>query len=451
MLDSLKNRISSALSSIRTANRLSEKVVDESLREVRRALIEADVALPVIKNFVESVKSRAVDSEVLKSQTPAQAVIGIVYEELKRTIGDSEAKIDFSGSKPTVILVAGLQGSGKTTTVAKLAKFLKEQENKKVTVASIDVYRPAAIDQLKKLADSVDADFFESSSSESPHKIARSAVEYAQKQLADVLIIDSAGRLHVDESLMTEIQEIHKQVQPSETLFVIDAMIGQDAVRSAEAFDQALALTGIVVTKLDSDTRGGALLSVRHVTGKPVKFIGVGEHMDALERFHPDRIASRILDMGDIATLIETAKQKTDQGKSEKFARKIQKGGRSDLEDYREQLLMTQNMGGINKLATMMPGTSNVKLPDAGLFEETTRREIAIINSMTPHERRHPASIRGSRRTRIATGSGVEPRYITQLLRKHEKLDKLTRNMARDQGRRVANKIQGLSDKIQMR
>ncbi len=445
MLDSLKNRLGSALGSIRGVKRLSEKAVDESLREVRRALIEADVALPVINEFIESVKTRTADSSVLRGQTPAQAVITIVYEELKRTMGDSHAALDLSGAPPTVILMAGLQGSGKTTTAAKLAAHLKQRENKKVALASIDIYRPAAVDQLRRLSESVDALFFETDLTQAPLKIAQSAIAFAKQKAVDVIIIDTAGRMHLDDEMMAEIQAVQSQVRPAETLFVIDAMIGQDAVRSAQAFDQALALTGVVVTKLDSDTRGGALLSVRHVTGKPVKFIGVGEHMDALEQFHPDRMASRILDMGDIATLIETVKQKADQDKAEKYARKMQTGGRMDLADYREQISMAENMGGIEKFVNMMPGISNAKLPDMTEFAKATQREMALIDSMTPHERRHPAIIRGSRRSRIAKGAGLEPRHVNQLLRKFEKIQKSTRRMAKDQGKGLAKKLQQLA------
>ncbi len=449
MLDSLKNKLGSALGSIRGAKRLSEKAVDESLREVRRALIEADVALPVIKEFIESVKSRAADSEVLRSQTQAQAVITIVYEELKRIMGDSQSSLELSGGAPAVILMAGLQGSGKTTTAAKLAAYLKRQENKKVALASIDIYRPAAVDQLRRLSESVDALFFETDVTQEPLQIAQSAIAFARQQLADVIIVDTAGRTHVDDEMMAEIQAVQSQLRPAETLFVIDAMIGQDAVRSAQAFDQVLALTGVVVTKLDSDTRGGALLSVCHVTGKPLKFIGVGEHMDALEQFHPDRMASRILDMGDIATLIETVKQKADQDKAEKYARKMQAGGRIDLSDYREQISMAQDMGGFEKVFSMMPGISNAKLPDMTEFAKAARREMALIDSMTPHERRHPAIIRGPRRSRIAKGAGLEPRHVNQLLRKFEKIQKSTRRMAKDQGRGLAKKLQQMAGQIQ--
>ncbi len=451
MFESLRDRISTALESIRGSQRLSPKVIDESLRQVRRALIEADVALPVVQEFTEQVKNKTADAEVNKNLTAAQTVIGIVYEQLKDVIGDTGEALNLSGAAPVVILVAGLQGSGKTTTVAKLAKFLKNQENKKVVVASVDVYRPAAVEQLKSLAQSVEVACFDTDLKDKPESIARSALAFARKQSADAVIIDSAGRLHIDDAMMDEIKAIHASITPAETLFVIDALTGQDAVRSATVFNDALPLTGIVVTKLDSDTRGGALLSARHVTGKPVKFIGTGEHVDGLERFHPDRIASRILGMGDVASLIESAQSKTDQDKAEKLAKKMQKGGRFDLEDYREQMIMTQDMGGMGKLVKMLPDLpASAKIPDMNVIEQDAKREIAIINSMTPHERRHPAIIRASRKSRIAAGSGVEPRHISQLIRKFDKVQKLSRRMSRGGSKAMADKIGKLSAKFPM-
>jgi len=451
MFESLRNRIHTALASVRGSKQLSPKVIDQSLRQVRRALIEADVALPVIQEFTEQVRQKTAEVQAGKNLTAAETVLSIVYEELKKVIGDAGETLNLSGASPNVILVAGLQGSGKTTTVAKLAKYLKEQDKKKVLVASVDVYRPAAVEQLKSLAQSVDSLCFDTDLNDKPESIARAAVSHARKQAVDAVIIDSAGRLHIDDAMMDEIKAIHASISPIETLFVVDAMTGQDAVRSAAAFNDALPLTGIVVTKLDSDARGGALLSARHVTGKPVKFIGTSEHTDGLERFHPERIASRILGMGDVATLIESAKQKADKDKTEKLANKIQKGGRFDLDDYREQMSMTQDMGGLGKLADMLPNMpASVKLPDMSKLEVEAKREIAIINSMTPRERRHPAIIRASRRSRIAKGSGVEPRFVNQLIRKFEKVEKMSRRMSRGGPKALASKMQKLSSRHPM-
>ena len=435
MLDTLRDRITSALGSLRGNKKLTESVVNDSLRQVRRALLEADVALPVAREFIEQVKVRAVNAETLASLTPAQSIISIVHEELTVLLGDSNVPINQSDSGPTVILIAGLQGSGKTTTAAKLARALKEKDKKSVLLTSVDIYRPAAIDQLKTLSETVGAEFWNTDSSKSPQDIATAAVSHARRSSIDYVIVDSAGRLHVDQEMMDEIERVHRAISPHETLFVLDAMIGQDAVNSASAFNEKLDLTGVVVTKLDSDARGGALMSVRQITGKPVKFIGVGEGIDALEHFHPDRMASRIIGMGDVLTLIESVQEKADQDKAKQLEQKVRKGRRLDLADYRDQMLMTLEMGGIGSLAKMIPGLSSSKLPELSGADEVVRREIAIINSMTPHERERPAIIRASRRVRIATGSGVEVRHVSQLLRKYEKLQKTMRKMARQQGK----------------
>ena len=450
MLESLRNRINQALGTIRGSNKLSEKAVEEALRQVRRALLEADVALPVAREFIDQVRLRASSAEVLSSLTPAQTMIGIVHEELTRVIGDSNVPLNLSGTPPVVILVAGLQGSGKTTTVGKLARILKRQFQKRVMVASVDVYRPAAVDQLRKLAEMAEVDFYETDIGQKPQEIARSAIAHARSLTADVVIIDSAGRLHIDDQMMDELRAIHAGTSPDETLFVIDAMTGQDAVNSASAFNDALPLSGVVVTKLDSDTRGGALLSVRHITGKPVKFIGVGEAVDALEQFHPDRIASRILGMGDVLSLIESAQQKADKGKAQNLEQKLRKGRRFDLGDYRDQMMMAQDMGGMSNIAKLLPGLSSAKMPDMGKLEESTKRDIAIINSMTPHERRHPAIIRGSRRVRICAGAGVEARFVNQLLRKFDKMQKMTRKFSQNKGKMSIPGMDNLTDKFPM-
>ncbi len=429
MLDTLRERITKALGSLRGNRKLTEAAVEDTLRQVRRALLEADVALPVAREFTELVRQRTVNAEVLESLSPAQTIISIVYEELTLLLGESNVPINQAPSGPTVILIAGLQGSGKTTTAAKLAQHFKQRSQKRVLLASVDVYRPAAIDQLRTLAETAGAHFWETDASQKPEDIAKAAVSHAKKSAIDIVIVDSAGRLHVDTQMMDEIQGVHRAISPHETLFVIDAMIGQDAVNSASAFDETLELTGVIVTKLDSDTRGGALMSVRQVTGKPVKFIGVGEGIDSLEQFHPDRIASRIIGMGDVQTLIESVQQKADQDKVKRFEQKIRKGQRWDLADYRDQIQMSQDMGGASSFVKMIPGLSPEKLTGLSDADATVRREIAIINSMTPHERQRPAIVRASRRARIAAGSGVEVRHVSQLLRKFEKMQKMMRKL----------------------
>lgn len=394
MFESLSDRLSRSLRTITGKARLNHDNIQDTLREVRKALLEADVALPVVKEFVNQVRKRALGQEVSRALNPGQQFLKIVESELTQVMGESNEKLDLAVQPPAVILMAGLQGAGKTTTVAKLARFLKDKEKKKVLVASADVYRPAAIQQLETLAGEVAAEFFPSTPEQAPVDIGLNAVAHARKIHADVVIIDTAGRLHIDEALMTEIQQLHKALNPVETLFVVDAMIGQDAVNTAKAFSEALPLTGVILSKADGDARGGAALSVRFVTGKPIKFLGMGERVDALEPFYPDRLASRILGMGDILSLIEQAEQKLDREKAEKLVQKVKKGKGFDLEDLRDQLQQMQSLGGIGSVLEKLPGMGNM----AQMAEQTDvtkqfKRMEALINSMTPAERRDRKSV----------------------------------------------------------
>ncbi|HUH37129.1 MAG TPA: signal recognition particle protein, partial [Spongiibacteraceae bacterium] len=400
MFENLSERLSSALRSIGGQSRLSEENIQQATREVRMALLEADVALPVVKDFVEAVKARAVGQEVSKSLSPGQQFIKVVKDELERVMGERNEALSFATQPPAIILMAGLQGAGKTTSVAKLARYLKEKQRKSVLVVSADVYRPAAIKQLETLAGEVGAHFFPSSTDQQPEAIARAAIQHAKLKFHDVVIIDTAGRLAIDEAMMAEIKALHAAVKPIETLFVVDAMTGQDAANTARAFNEALPLTGVILTKADADTRGGAALSVRHITGKPIKFLGMGEKTDALEPFHPERIASRILGMGDILSLIEDAESKIDKVKAEKLAKKIQKGKRFDLNDLRDQLQQMKNMGGISSLLDKLPGMGGQlsQLAQAEASIKQFARMEALINSMTPAERRNPDILNGSRK-----------------------------------------------------
>jgi len=430
MFDALSQRLTDTLHKLRGSGRLSEENIKETLREVRMALLEADVALPVVRDFIDHVRERAVGNEVLKSLTPGQALVKVVHDELVRVMGEGQAELNLRSRPPVVILMAGLQGSGKTTTVGKLARWLRERQKRSVLVASADVYRPAAIDQLQTLAGEVEARFFPSTTDQKPADIARAAVEQARKQFVDVVIIDTAGRLHVDAAMMAEIQEIHAAVEPTETLFVVDSMTGQDAAKTAKAFHEALPLTGVVLTKADGDARGGAALSVRHITGAPIKFLGVGEKSAALEPFHPDRVASRILDMGDVLSLVEEAQTKVDQGQAEKLAKKLQQGKGFDLADFREQLEQLSSMGGIGTLMDKLPGMG--KVPEAAkaqVNDSEFRRMAAIIDSMTPHERHHPALIKGSRKRRIAQGSGTQVQEVNRLLKQFTQMQKMMKKM----------------------
>ncbi|HED39084.1 MAG TPA: signal recognition particle protein [Chromatiales bacterium] len=432
MFDGLSERLGRTLKNVRGQGRLTEDNIKDALRDVRMALLEADVALPVVREFIARVKARAVGKEVLLSLTPGQAFIKVVSDELTVTMGEACEQLNLSTQPPAVILMAGLQGAGKTTTVAKLARFLKQKQKKRVLVVSADVYRPAAIEQLKALATEVEAEFFPSDPSQKPVKIARAAIKHAKKQHIDVVIIDTAGRLHVDHEMMGEIKEIHAVAEPIETLFVVDSMTGQDAANTARAFNDALPLTGVVLTKTDGDARGGAALSIRQITGKPIKFLGVGEKNEALELFHPDRVASRILGMGDVLTLVEEAEGKIDRDKAQKLANKMKKGKGFDLADYRDQLQQMKGMGGIAGMMDKIPGLSNISPEAKGeLNDKQFDRIEAMINSMTPHERSHPEIIKASRKRRIAAGSGVQVQELNRMLKQFTQMQKMMKKMSK--------------------
>jgi signal recognition particle subunit SRP54 len=442
MFENLTERLSQTVAQLRSKGRLTEEGIRETLREVRIALLEADVALPVVQTFVAEVREKALGQEILKSLTPGQAMVKLVHDELVAIMGTENEALDLRAQPPVAVLMAGLQGSGKTTTTAKLARHLIEQHKKKVMVVSCDVYRPAAIEQLETLAGQVGAVFQPSKSSEKPADIARAAVAEARRQMCDVIIVDTAGRLHVDDAMMAEIREVHAAIEPHETLFVVDAMTGQDAANTAAAFNDALPLSGIILTKTDGDARGGAALSVRQITGKPIKFLGAGEKTDALQPFHPERIASRILGMGDVLSLVEEVHRKVDQQEAEKLVRKIRKGRGFDLEDFKAQLEQMQNMGGLGGLVDKLPGMSN--LPDqvkSQVDDRQTRQMIAIINSMTPHERRFPDVIRGSRKKRIANGSGTQIQTVNRLLKQHAQMQKMMKKMGKGGMARMMRKM----------
>ncbi|MEO8003143.1 MAG: signal recognition particle protein [Arenimonas sp.] len=431
MFESLTQRLSSTLQNLRGRGRLSEDNIKESLREVRIALLEADVALPVVMALIESIKVRAIGQDVMASLTPGQALIKIVHDEIAAIMGSQASDLNLNVPAPAVILMAGLQGAGKTTTVGKLAKFLKEKRKKKVMVVSCDVYRPAAIQQLETLAKQSGALFFASNANQKPEDIARAAIDDARKSFVDVLIVDTAGRLAIDEAMMQEIKALHAAISPVETLFVVDAMTGQDAANTAKAFADALPLTGVVLTKTDGDARGGAALSVRHITGQAIKFVGVGEKLDGLDVFHPDRAASRILDMGDVLSLVEQVQSQVDQQKAQKFAEKVAKGKKFDLNDMRDQLEQMQNMGGLSGLMDKLPGMSQV--PDHVKSQVTGKevpRMVAIINSMTKKERRNPTLLNGSRRARIAKGSGTTPADVNKMLKQFQQMESMMSKLA---------------------
>ncbi len=430
MFDNLTHRLSGVIKTLRGQARLSEANIRDALREVRMALLEADVALPVVKDFIAHVRERAQGQEVLASLTPGQAVIGIVHQEMARLMGGQNAAINFATQPPAVILMAGLQGAGKTTTSAKLAKYLREQMKKKVLLASCDVYRPAAMEQLRALAQQIDTDYFAAGAGQSPEQIALAARDYADKHFHDVLIIDTAGRLAIDEAMMAEIQRLHEVLKPIETLFVVDAMQGQDAVNTAKAFSEALPLTGVVLTKLDGDARGGAALSVRQVTGKPIKFAGVGEKVGGLEAFHPERMASRILGMGDVLSLIEEAQRGVDQEEAVKLAKKLKSGKSFDLEDFKAQLQQMKKMGGVAALMDKLP--AQMGQAAAGMADDKSINRIeGIINSMTPGERRNPALLKASRKRRIAAGAGVQVQEVNRLLSQFEQTQKMMKMVAK--------------------
>ncbi|MCR6652353.1 MAG: signal recognition particle protein [Cellvibrionaceae bacterium] len=430
MFESLSDRLSRSLRSITGKARLDHDNIQDTLREVRKALLEADVALPVVKTFVNQVRKRALGQEVSRALNPGQQFLKIVESELTQVMGEANERLNLAVQPPAVILMAGLQGAGKTTTVAKLARFLKDKEKKKVLVASADVYRPAAIQQLQTLAGEVSAEFFPSTPEQAPLDIGRNAIAHARKIHADVVIIDTAGRLHIDEELMKEIQQLHQALNPVETLFVVDAMIGQDAVNTAKAFNDALPLTGVILSKADGDARGGAALSVRSVTGKPIKFLGMGEKVDALEPFYPDRLASRILGMGDILSLIEQAEQKLDREKAEKLVQKVKKGKGFDLEDLRDQLQQMQNLGGISSVLEKLPGMGNMaQMAEQSDVTKQFKRMEALINSMTPAERRDPELLNGSRKRRIVQGAGADIQDLNRLLKQHKQMGKMMKKL----------------------
>jgi len=430
LFENLSDRLSHSLKAISGKSTLTEENIKDTLREVRMALLEADVALPVVKTFIDQVRERAVGQEVNLSLNPGQQFLKIVQDQLEQVMGASNESLDLAAAPPAVILMAGLQGAGKTTSVAKLARYLNEREKKKVMVVSADVYRPAAIKQLEVLATEVGAEFFPSATEQSPVDIANAALAAARKSFADVLIVDTAGRLHIDETLMDEIKDLHTAVKPVETLFVIDAMIGQDAVNTASAFNAALPLTGVILTKVDGDARGGAALSVRQVTGKPIKFLGVGERTDALEPFHPERVASRILGMGDMLSLIEEVERKVDKKKADKLIKKVQKGKRFDLNDLRDQLQQMQNMGGMGDMLEKLPGMGNMaQMAEQANLSSQLGRMTIIIDSMTLAERSNPDILNGSRKRRITQGSGTSIQDLNRLLKQYKQMSKMMKKM----------------------
>ncbi|WP_299729284.1 signal recognition particle protein [uncultured Endozoicomonas sp.] len=435
MFENLTERLSRTLKTVTGKAKLTEDNIKDTLREVRMALLEADVALPVVKEFINRIKERAVGQEVQASLSPGQAFVKIVQNELIEVMGSSNDELNLATQPPAVILMAGLQGAGKTTSVAKLGKWLKERQKKSVMVVSADVYRPAAIKQLETLAEETGLNFFPSSIDQKPVDIVNGAIQEAKIKHADVLIVDTAGRLHIDNDMMAEIQQLHNAINPIETLFVVDAMTGQDAANTAKAFGDALPLTGVILTKADGDARGGAALSVRQITGKPIKFIGMGEKTDALEPFHPDRIASRILGMGDILSLIEEAERKLDRSKADKLASKLKKGKGFDLEDFRDQLQQMKKMGGLSGMMDKLPGMGGMAPQMQGQMDNKIFVQMeAIINSMTPAERANPDIMNGSRKKRIAGGSGTQIQDINRLIKQHKQMSKMMKKVTKKGG-----------------
>ena len=445
MFENLQGRFAKVLNNLRGQGRLTEANIQETLREVRMALLEADVALPVVREFIDQVRRQALGEEVAKSLTPGQVFIKIVHDELVRVMGEANAALDLATQPPAVVLMAGLQGSGKTTSVAKLARWLAERQKKKVMVVSCDVYRPAAIEQLRTLAGEVEAEFFPSSAAEDPVAIARAALDSARKHYKDVLIVDTAGRLHIDQAMMDEIRALHAAMNPIETLFVVDSMTGQDAANTAKAFAEALPLTGVVLTKTDGDARGGAALSIRHITGKPIKFIGVGEKIAALEPFYPERLASRILGMGDVVSLVEEVQRKVDKDEAQRLVQKLKKGG-FDLADFRDQIKQMANMGGVAGLMDKLPGTGQI--PDQvrqQINDKEMTKLVAMIDSMTPKERAFPDMIKGSRKRRIAAGSGTQVQDLNRLLKQFAQMQKVMKKM---KGGGMAKMMRGLQGRL---
>ena len=433
MLDNLTQRLARVMKTLRGEARLTEDNIADALREVRLALLEADVALPAIKTLIAAVKEKAVGEEVIGSLSPGQALVGVVHRELTQLMGEAHNGLNLATQPPAIILMAGLQGAGKTTTVGKLAKLLRETQKKKVLVVSCDVYRPAAIEQLKTVAEQAGVDFFPSLTTDKPVDIARKAVDWAKRHYHDVLLVDTAGRLAIDEAMMKEIAELHSAVDPIETLFVVDAMLGQDAINTAKAFSDALPLTGIILTKLDGDARGGAALSVRHVTGRPIKYAGVGEKLTGIEAFHPERMASRILGMGDVLSLIEDAKKGIDEQQAVEFAKKLKSGKSFDLNDFKNQMSQMRKMGGITSMLDKLPAqfAQAASQMQGGVEDKAVRRIEGIINSMTPLERCKPELLKASRKRRIATGAGVQVQEVNRLLKQFEQTQKMMKQFSK--------------------
>jgi signal recognition particle subunit SRP54 len=448
MFDRLTSSLSAALKSLSGRGRLTDDNISDTVREVRLALLDADVALPVVKSFTDAVKARAVGVEVTKSLTPGQAFIKVVHEELTRLMGEPSTGLNLRAQRPVVVMLAGLQGAGKTTSAGKLARWLIEKQNKKVLMVSTDVYRPAAILQLQTLAAQVGAGFAAALASEAPVSIAKRALTEATLQAYDVLLLDTAGRLHVDAEMMAEVSELEAAVSPHERLFVVDSMAGQDAVNAAKAFNEALSLTGVILTKADGDARGGAALSVRHVTGKPILFVGTGEKSEALELFQPERIASRILGMGDVLSLVEQVQEQVDQEKAEKLAKKITKGKSFDLSDLRDQLSQLQNMGGMSALLDKLPAhlQANAAAAAGAVNPKNLKRQMGIIDSMTPRERRRPEMIDNSRKRRIAAGSGVPLPEVNRLLKQFDQMQKTMKKLAK--GGMLQNMMRGMAGRL---
>nr|WP_087146188.1 signal recognition particle protein [Crenothrix polyspora] len=446
MFDNLSDRLSSTLKKLKGQGKLTEDNIKETLREVRMALLEADVALPVVTDFIERVKEGALGQDVQSSLSPGQSMIKLVQTELVKVMGAANESLNLRAVPPVVILMAGLQGAGKTTTVAKLGRWLKQNQKKKVGVVSVDVYRPAAIKQLQTLAEDVGLDFYDSDISQNPIDIAKNAIEAAKRKFLDVIIIDTAGRLHIDDEMMGEIKALHAAVNPIETLFVVDSMTGQDAAITAKAFNDALPLTGVILTKTDGDARGGAALSIRHITGKPIKFIGSGEKTDALEPFYPDRLASRILGMGDMLSLIEQIEQNVDKERAAKFAKKMQKGKPFDMNDFRDQLQQMQEMGGVSSMIDKLPGLGKIT-PEmkAKINDREISRQIGVICSMTEQERRFPDLIKAGRKQRIADGAGQQLQDVNRILKQYLMMQKM---MKKIKGGNMANMLRGMKGNI---
>jgi signal recognition particle subunit SRP54 len=446
MLDNLTQRLAKVVKNLRGQARLTEDNIAEALREVRLALLEADVALPVVKDFIARVKEKALGQEVIGSLTPGQALVGVVHQELTALMGGAYSGLDLAVQPPAVILMAGLQGAGKTTTTGKLGKLLKEQMKKKILAVSCDVYRPAAIEQLRAVAQQAGIDFFPSTGGERPLDIARAALDYARRHYYDVLLVDTAGRLGIDEAMMAEVRDLHAALNPVETLFVVDAMLGQDAVNTARAFNEALPLTGVILTKLDGDARGGAALSVRHVTGKPLKFAGVGEKLSGLEEFHPERMASRILGMGDILGLVEEARRSVDEQKAKEFAQKLKTGKGFDLNDFKEQIAQMRKMGGLSALMDKLPAqfAQAAQAAQGQVEDKAIRRIEGIINSMTPTERVKPEIIKASRKRRIAAGAGVPVQEVNRLLNQFEQTQKMMKQLSKGGMQKLMRGMKGM-------